>query len=129
MPETQPEEKRTKIIPMTLEDFIWMQLKDFKDEFRDSRKELAARMDRLENQFRESRKELSDRMDRLEARQDKLETKLETVRQELNDRMDKLDAKIDKLAEKMDSSNKHGNIMTASAISIAVGVLYALFFK
>ncbi len=87
------------------------QLKDFRDEFLDSRKELAARMDRIEQ------------------RQDKLETKLETVRQEFNDRMDKLDAKIDKLAEKMDSSNKHGNIMTASAISIAVGVLYALFFK
>lgn len=67
MPETQPEEKRTKITPMTLEDFIWMQLQDFKDEFRDSRKELAARMDRIEQ-----------RQDKLEAKIDELSKKIDS---------------------------------------------------
>lgn len=99
MPETQPKET-SRIIPLTVQDYILLQLKDLKEEFRDTRKELNARMDRLEN------------------RQDKLE-----------DKIDKLSDKIDKLADKIDSSNKHGNIMTASVIGIALGVLYVIFFK
>ena len=118
MPEAQAKES-SRIIPLTADDYIIMQLKDLKDEFRDSRKELNARMDRIE-----------------EARQDKLEVKLETTRQELNERIDKVDAKIDKLADKIDalsskidSAMNHGQIITVLAISIAVGVLYAVFFK
>ena len=136
MPEPQAKENPSRIIPLTADDYIIMQLKDLKDEFRDSRKELNARMDRLEAKQETTRKELNERIDRLENRQDKLEAKLETTRQELNERMDKLeakldkqDAKIDKLADKIDSSNKHGNIMTASVISVALGVLYVIFFK
>ena len=67
---------------------------------------------------------------------DKQDAKFETVRKELNVRMDKQDAKfdkladrIDKLADKVDSMNKHGNIMTASVIGVALGVLYVIFFK
>ncbi|MBQ3443895.1 MAG: hypothetical protein IJG33_11715 [Selenomonadaceae bacterium] len=140
MPEAQAKENPSRIIPLTADDYIIMQLKDLKDEFRDSRKELNARMDRLEAKQETTRKELNERMDRLENRQDKLEAKLETTRQELNERIDKVDAKIDKLEEKLDakfdalaskidSSNKHGNLMTTSVIGIALGVLYVIFFK
>lgn len=136
MPEPQAKENPSRIIPLTADDYIIMQLKDLKDEFRDSRKELNARIDRLEAKQETTRKELNERMDRLENRQDKLEAKLENTRQELNERMDKLeakldkqDAKIDKLADKIDSSNKHGNLMTTSVIGIALGVLYVIFFK
>ncbi|MBD3879354.1 MAG: hypothetical protein SR1Q5_06695 [Quinella sp. 1Q5] len=147
MPEPQAKENSSRIIPLTADDYIIMQLKDLKDEFRDSRKDLNARMDRLEAKQETTRKELNERMDRLENRQDKLEAKLETTRQELNERIDKVeakletarqelneridkvDAKIDKLADKIDSANKHGNIMTASVIGVALGVLYVIFFK
>ena len=121
---------------MTVDDLIYMQLKDFKDEFRESRKEHSARMDKLDAKIDSTRQELNDRMDRLELRQDKLENKLEITRQELNARMDKLDEKIDKLSEKIDklagkidSYSNHGNIMTATTIGIALGVLYVAFFK
>ena len=87
--------------------------------------------------------ELGKRMDRLERRQDHLEEKLEITRQEFNNRMDKQDAKIDKLSDKIDdlhkeikSSSNHGQIATISsvgiglsAVSITLGVLYALIFK
>ena len=88
-------------------------------------------------------KDLGNRMDRLERRQDRLEEKLEITRQEFNNRMDKQDAKIDKLSDKIDdlhkeikSSSNHGQIATISsvgiglsAVSITLGVLYALIFK
>ena len=100
MPETQPEEKKSKVIPMTIDDLIYMQLQDLKEESRESRKELSARMDRLEN------------------RQDKLDA-----------RIDKLDEKIDKLASKIDSSMNQGQICLITTIGIAVAVFYSLFFK
>ena len=103
---------------MTIDDLIYMQLQDLKEESRESRKELSARMDRLDVQFRESRKELNDRMDRLENRQDKLDA-----------RIDKLDEKIDKLASKIDSSMNQGQICLITTIGIAVAVFYSLFFK
>ena len=109
MANTQAKEDAPKVVPLTFSDMIWLHLQ-----------------------------ETNKRMDRLENRQEKLEEKMETVRRELNARMDKLDAridkqgekidklaeKIDKLAEKMDSSTKHGNIMTASVVGIALAVIY-----
>ena len=143
MPETQDKEKVSRIIPMTADELIFIQLKDLKEEFRDSRKELNARMDRMEQRqdkleakLETTRKELNARMDKQDAKIDKLDEKIDTVRKELNARMDKQDDKIDKLADKIDalsgkidSAMNHGQIITVSAISIAVGVLYAVFFK
>lgn len=136
MPEAQEKENISRVIPMTPDDLIYLQLKDLKEEFRDSRKELNARVDRLEKSLDVTRTELNARMDRIEARQDKLEVKIDATRKELNTRMDKQDEKIDKLADKIDalsakidSAMNHGQIITVSAISIAVGVLYAVFFK
>ena len=45
MSETQPKEQPSRVVvPMTASDLIYMQLQDFKTEFRDSRKELNTRM-------------------------------------------------------------------------------------
>lgn len=118
MADTQAKEEVSKVVPLTFNDMIWLHIQ-----------ETNKRMDRLENR----QEKLEDKIDKtrqeLNARMDKLEEKIDKTRQELNARIDKLSEKIDKLADKMDSSNKHGNIMTATAISIAVGVLYAVFFK
>ena len=122
MPDAQPKENISRVLPMTPDDFIYLQLKDLKDEFRDSRKELNARMDRIER------------------RMDKLEEELKTTRQELTARMDKqdekidaldkkFDEKIDKLAEKIDSSTKHSQILAGSCLAITITVLLSLFFK
>lgn len=87
--------------------------------------------------------ELGKRMDRLEKRMDKLEEKLVKLDEKFTSRMDKQDDKIEKLADKIDelrkdikSSQNHGQIATISAIgiglsavSITLGVLYALIFK
>ena len=104
---------------------ILSQLRDLKEGQRD----LNKRMDRIEN-----------RMDRIENRMDKLETKIETTRQELNDKLDEnrreLNQRMDRLENKIDASTSHGQIATISsvgvglsAVSITLGVLYALIFK
>ena len=115
MPETQPKESTSRIIPMTADDLILM------------------RLEYLHGEFRESRKDLSDRMDRLENRQYRLESrfdaKIDRLEKKVDAKIDKLDSKIDALAAKIDSAMNHGQIITVSAISIAVGVLYAVFFK
>ena len=107
MPETEQKEQSARIIPLTVNDMILMQVQ-----------------------------ELGKRMDRLERRQDKLEEKLEATRQELNARMDKQDDKIEKLADKIDalgnkidSAMNHGQIITVSAVGIAISVMYSVFFK
>ena len=122
MPEPQAKENPSRIIPLTADDYIIMQLKDLKDEFRDSRKELNARMDRLEAKQETTRKELNERIDKVDAKIDKLADRVDKLEE-------KLDAKFDALASKIDSSNKHGNLMTTSVIGIAIGVLYVIFFK
>ena len=91
----------------TYEEIIFAQLQDTKTEVKDTRKELNARMDRLER-----------RMDRIETRLDEQDKKI-----------DRLADKIDALSNKIDTALNHGQIITVSAISIAVGVLYAVFFK
>ena len=47
MPETQPKEQSAKVIPLTVNDLISMQLQDLKEESRNSRKEFSKRMERL----------------------------------------------------------------------------------
>lgn len=109
MPESQ--EHTQQIVTMTISDLIYAQIKD-----------LGKRMDRIET-----------RMDKLESRIEKLEEKLTFTSKDLNDRMNQQDAKIEKLSDKIDalrndirSSSNHGNIMTASVVSIALAVIYAV---
>ena len=109
MPESQ--EQTQHVVTMTVSDLIYTQVKD-----------LGKRMDRIEN-----------RMDKLETRMEKLDEKIDNTRKELSTRMDKQDAKIEKLSDKIDelrndirSSSNHGNIMTASVVSIALAVIYAV---
>ena len=106
---------------ISINELILAQLRDLKEGQRD----LNKRMDRIDT-----------RMDRIDTRIDKLEEKLETTRKELNARMDKQDAKIDRLVDKVDSFSRHGQIATISslgvgrsAVSITLGVLYAILFK
>ena len=136
MPETQAKEKVSRIIPMTADELIFIQLKDLKEEFRDSRKELNARMDRMEQRqdkleakLETTRKELNARMDKQDAKIDKLDEKITNLENKVDAKIDKLADKIDALSGKIDSAMNHGQIITVSAISIAVGVLYAVFFK
>ena len=122
MPDAQPKENLSLVRPMSAEEIIFIQLKDLKEEFRDSRKELNARMDRLEKSLDVTRTELNARMDRIEIRQDKLDEKI--------DKLDKkFDEKIDKLADKIDSSTRHSQILAGSCLAITITVLLSLFFK
>ena len=161
MADAQPKEKSSHVIPMTVNDLIYMQLQDFKAEFRNGMDKFDAKIDTVRKDLNDRMDKLDARMDRIDARMDKidaridkLDAKIDTVRKELNDRMDKQDAKIDRLADKidalskkqdakidrladkidalskkMDSSTNHGQIITVSAIGIAVGVLLSMFFK
>ena len=70
----------------------------------------------------------------LKENQRELKTELKDIRREVNARIDKqeekieqLSSKIDALSSKIDSSSNHGNIMTASVVGIALGVLYSIF--
>ncbi len=150
MADTQAKEEVSKVVPLTFSDMIWLNIQETNKRM----DRLENRQEKLEEKIDKTRQELNARMDKLETRMDKLDEKIDTVRQELNARMDKLDEKIDtvrqelnarmdkqdakidklaekidKLADKMDSSNKHGNLMTASVIGIALAVIYAVFFK
>ncbi len=136
MPETQAKENVSRIIPMTADDLIFLQLKDLKDEFRDSRKELNARMDRIEQRQDKLEAKLETTRQELSERIDKVDAKIDTVRKELNARMDKQDAKIDKLADKIDELSKkidasmnQGQICLITTIGIAITVLYSIFSK
>ncbi|MBE8949942.1 MAG: hypothetical protein SR3Q1_05005 [Quinella sp. 3Q1] len=79
--------------------------------------------------LKEGQRDLNRRMDRIDMRMDRLEEKF-------NARMDKQDEKIDRLVDKVDSFSRHGQIATISslgigmsAVSITLGVLYAILFK
>ncbi|MBQ4403733.1 MAG: hypothetical protein II857_04920 [Selenomonadaceae bacterium] len=79
--------------------------------------------------LKEGQRDLNKRMDRIDMRMDRLEEKF-------NARMDKQDEKIDRLVDKVDSFSRHGQIATISslgvgmsAVSITLGVLYAILFK
>ena len=119
-------------VNITINDLIYAQVKD-----------LGNRMDRFEKGLDVTRTELNSRMDRIERRQDKLDEKIDKLdekingtRKELNGRIDKLSDKIDDLHKEIKSSSNHGQIATISsvgiglsAVSITLGVLYALIFK
>lgn len=116
-------------VSISIHDLIYAQVKD-----------LGKRMDRLEKNLDVTRNELNARMDRIERRQDKFEEKIDALDKKVEDKIDRLDKKvedkIDRLASKIDSSSNHGQIATISsigiglsAVSITLGVLYALIFK
>lgn len=84
-----------KVVPLTRDDFIFMQLRDLKDSIKD-----------LHVEIKETRRELNARMDKLENRVERLEDKLDDVKKEMR------------------STVRHGQIMVGTVIAIALGVLY-----
>ena len=140
MPPTQLNNKSQLRERPTYTDMVWEQLQDTKTEVRESRKELSARMDKLEGDVKTTRQELNARMD-------KLESDVKTTRQELNTRMDRIEQRIDNLDTKLDETRKelsnkidalhneiksstgHISIANISTVGIAIGVLYSLIFK
>ncbi len=99
----------------TYEEMLWEQLRDTKTEVREIRKELNARMDRLEVENRATRQELNARIDKLEA-------EIKSMRQELNDN-------INDLRKVVQSSTNHGQISNITTVGIAVAIICALLFK
>ena len=87
--------------------------------------------------------DLSKLMERMEHRQEKLEEQIVEMRREVSDLSKELyetrkeiSERLDKFSERMASSTNHGQIATISsvgiglsAVSITLGVLYALIFK
>ena len=111
MPPTQLNGKSQARERPTYEEMVWENLQDTKTEVRETRRELNARMDRLER------------------RMDKLEEELKSTRLELNDRMEKLSDKIDDLHKEIKSSTGHISIANITTVGLALGVLYAIFVK
>ncbi|MBR1805084.1 MAG: hypothetical protein IJ774_01720 [Selenomonadaceae bacterium] len=99
MPPTQLNNKTQLREFPTFNDMVWEQLQDTKTEVRETRKELTARMDKLEGDIKTTRQELNSRMD-------KLESDVKTTRQELNARMDRIEQRIDNLDAKLDDTRK-----------------------
>ena len=137
-------------VNITINDLIYAQVKDLGNRMDRlekgldvTRTELNARMDRierrqdkLEEKLETTRKEVTARMDKQDAKIDKLDEKVNETRKELNGRIDKLSDKIDDLHKEIKSSSNPGQIATISsvgiglsAVSITLGVLYALIFK
>lgn len=85
---------------LTPYDFIMLELRGIREEMRNMRQEI-----------RDVRQEVKD------------------VRTELNGRMDKLEYKIEDVRKETKSAMRHSQIMTGSCVAIALGVLYAIFFK
>lgn len=101
-------ETKEKVVPLTREDYLSMQVAYL----RDGQKEIRAELKDTRTELKETRRELNARMD-------KLEEKLDTTRRELNER-------IDKLADKIDTSANHGTIANISTVGIALAVIYSL---
>ena len=87
--------EKEKVVPLTRDDFIFMQMRDLKESIKD-----------LHVEIKETRRELNARIDKLEERMDKFENKIEDVRKETR------------------SSARHSQIMTGTVVAIALGVLY-----
>ena len=94
-------------VNITINEMILMQLRDLRESQRE-----------LKTEIKDVRQELG------------------ATRNELNEIRKELNARIDKLSDKIDSSRNHGQIATISsvgiglsAVSITLGVLYALIFK
>lgn len=99
----------------TYSEMVWEQIQDTRTEVRETRKELNARMDRLEEEMKTTRQELN-------ARIGKLEEELRATRQELN-------ASIKDLHNEIKSSTNHGQIATISTVGIALAVIYSLLSR
>lgn len=87
--------EKEKVIPLTRDDFIFMQLRELKESIKE-----------LHVEIKETRRELNARMDRLENRMDKLENRMGIMENEIR------------------STARHGQIMTGTVIAIGLGVLY-----
>lgn len=129
----EPNRKVQTIFPPSTEELIYSQVQDNKTEIRETRKELSARMDKLDEKIDTTRREFTARMDKQDARMDKLEEKIDKLDAKFTARMDKLDDKIDKLADKIDDMRKDmhsratsGTIANISTVGIALGVIYSL---
>ena len=96
----------------------WEQLRDIKNEVKDTRKELNAHMDKIEDGLKTTRQELNARMDRMEVRLDKQDEKI-----------DKLADKIDVLHREIKSSTGHISMENILTVGIALAVICALLSK
>ena len=112
MPEIK--ENSPKVVPLTFNDMIWLQLQEMGKRF----DQIDKRMDQLDKRM----DKIENRMDKIENKIEKLDEKIENVRQEIN-------SNINELRKDIQTSSNHGNIMTASVVSIALGVLYSIFSK
>ncbi|MBQ7454295.1 MAG: hypothetical protein IJS69_04525 [Selenomonadaceae bacterium] len=103
MPETQPEKQFSPlVVPRTIEDLIYLQLQDFKDEFRYTRQEIYSRMYKLDDHIYYTRTAHDDKIDRLNEKINKLDEKF----YRLESRIDRLADKLDRLADKLDNLSK-----------------------
>lgn len=97
-------ETKEKVVPLTREDYLSMQVADL----RDGQKEIRAELKDTRTELKETRRELNARIDKL------------------SEKIDKLSEKIDKLADKIDTSANHGTIANISTVGIALAVIYSL---
>ena len=99
-----------KVIPFGRDDLILERLKDLRDGQRELKTELQTTKRELKTELQTTKRELNARMDKLDARVDRLENNF-------NDRFDKIENEIR-------NSTRHGHIMTASVVGIALAVIY-----
>ena len=136
----EPNRKVQTIFPPSTEELIYSQVQENKIEIRETRKELSARMDKLDEKIDTTRREFTARMDKQDARMDKLEEKIDKLDAKFTARMDKFDEKLDstrkELTDKIDALHKDihsratsGTIANISTVGIALGVIYSLFNK
>ncbi len=119
MPSPQLNSKTQNRQRPTYEEMIWENLQETKTEVRETRKELNARVDKLEEEIKSTRKELNARMDKLEARMNNLDEKIDETRRELGN-------KIDDLHKEIKSSTGHISIANISTVGIALAVIYSI---
>ena len=100
--QNQNQNQSPKIISFSRDDLILERLQDIKDGQRELKTELQT-----------TKRELNARMDKIDARVDRLENNF-------NERMNKIESEIR-------NSTRHGQIMTASVVGIALAVIYFVF--
>ena len=103
----------------TYNEMLWEQLQDTKVEVRETRKELNARMDRIERRMDKLEEEMKATRQELNARMDKQEIKIDELRKELSN-------KIDALHNEIKSSTGHISIANISTVGIALAVIYSI---
>lgn len=111
MPPPQLNEKTQTRERPTYEEMVWENLQETKTEVRETRRELNARMDRIER------------------RMDKLEEELKATRLEVNARIEKLADKIDSFRDRANTNRRVlPNILIIDLwrIVVTIAVLYAI---